>query len=309
LARGDRPPAADLVAAAAQAACLLDVMTPKPGNARAGRDLPGLAAADLTASAVAIGPVFRRHAGGPVGRLILAAVRATRRQVRTNTNLGMILLLAPLAAAALAAGRGRPLRARLRGVLRRLDARDADDAYRAIRLARPGGLGRVRRQDVASKPTVTLLRAMRLAERRDAVAREYATGFAVTFTVALPTLRRLRARHVPLPRAIAQTYLTLLAARPDTLIARRHGLEAARAVSGSARSVLRAGGMLTPRGRRLAAALDRWLRTHRPPLNPGATADLVAATLFAWLVEAGSLPGNRSQRPRRRGRAVVRKGT
>lgn len=311
-------PAEALVAAAAQAACLLELTAPKPGNARPGRDLPGLAAIDLILSAVAIGPAFRRHARGRIGRLILEGVRATRRHVRTNTNLGIIMLLAPLAAAALAGlardrgrsarstpapRRRRALRPRLREILRRLDVRDAREAYRAIRLARPGGLGRVPGQDVASTPTVSLLRAMRLAAGRDAVAREYATGFETTFTVALPALRRLRASRVPLPRAIAQTCLILLADRSDTLIARRHGMAAARAVSRSAGRVLRAGGVLTPRGRRLAAALDRRLRRSRPPLNPGATADLVAACLFAWLVEPGL------QRPSQRGRAVVRAGT
>jgi triphosphoribosyl-dephospho-CoA synthase len=296
---------AERVATAAQTACLLELMAPKPGNVRHGADLPRLTSGALTLSALAIGPAFRRHASGGLGRLILEAVRATRRHVPTNTNLGIILLLAPLAKAARLAARGGPrsrgtaaerrtagdpppagLRDALRRVLRGLDVRDARNAYRAIRLAQPGGLGRVREQDVASEPTVSLLWAMRLAAARDAVASEYATDFEATFATGLPTLLRLRLRRVSLAAAIAHTHLTLLAGRLDTLILRRHGVMAAREVSRAARRVLEAGGMLTPRGRRMAAALDRRLRRARPPLNPGATADLTVASLFVWLLHA-----------------------
>ena len=297
-----------LVAAAAQTACLMEVMAPKPGNVSRGRDLPGLTYRDFVLSACAIGPAFHRHLRGRIGRLVLEAVRGTRRQVRTNTNLGIILLLAPLARAAHAT-RG-PFRDRLRRLLLALDVQDARDAYRAIRLAEPGGLGRVEDQDVRSAPTLSLLECMRLAAGRDAVAREYATGFETTLAVGLPALRRLRDRHTPLPVAIAQTYLTLLAAGPDTLIARRHGVKVARAVRLRARQVLRAGGFLTERGRALAERLDRDLRAARPPRNPGATADLTVASLFLWLLDDRNLLGGmgaRAPRRRRRGSSRARR--
>ena len=297
-----------LVAAAAQTACLMEVMAPKPGNVSRGRDLPGLTYRDFVLSACAIGPAFHRHLRGRIGRLVLEAVRGTRRQVRTNTNLGIILLLAPLARAAHAT-RG-PFRDRLRRLLLALDVQDARDAYRAIRLAEPGGLGRVEDQDVRSAPTLSLLECMRLAAGRDAVAREYATGFETTLAVGLPALRRLRDRHTPLPVAIGQTYLTLLAAGPDTLIARRHGVKVARAVRLRARQVLRAGGFLTERGRALAERLDRDLRAARPPRNPGATADLTVASLFLWLLDDRNLLGGmgaRAPRRRRRGSSRARR--
>lgn len=301
---------AGLIAAAAQAACLLEVMAPKPGNVGRGRDLPGLTYRDFVISAYAIGPAFREHLRGRVGRLILEAVRRTRRQVRTNTNLGIILLLAPLARASLES-RG-AFRDRLRRVLLSLDLRDARDAYRAIRLAEAGGLGRVEEQDIGAAPTRSLLECMRLAAGRDAVAREYATGFQTSLTVGLPMLRRLRDRHVPLPVAIAQTYLVLLAAAPDTLVVRRHGVEKARALRQGARRVVEAGGVRTERGRALAARLDRDLRAARPPRNPGATADLTVASLFLWLLDDQGLLGrmgtamSTAPRRRRRGSSHVR---
>lgn len=279
-----RAPGADQVAAAAQAACLLEATVPKPGNASPGHDLPGLSYRDLLLSATSIGPAFRRLGTRRVGRVILDAIRATRRHVQTNTNLGIVLLLAPLARAALLRDGGR-LRRRLSRVLRRLDVADARDAYRAIRLAEPGGLGRVRTEDISREPRRRLLDCMRLARRRDAIAREYATSFRAVFTVGLPALRAARAAGAPPRRAIVQTFLTLLARTPDTLLQRRHGPGTARAVSREARSILAIGGALTARGRRRIAALDRRLRAERPPQNPGTTADLTAAVLFVALLE------------------------
>ena len=291
----------ELIAAAAQCACLLEVMAPKPGNVSRGRDLPGLTYRDFVLSALALGRAFRFARRRRVGRLILDAVSETRRLVRTNTNLGMVLLMAPLARAAAMPGRT-PLRARLRRVLRELDRRDARDAYEAIRIARAGGLGRVDQQDVHRPPTATLLECMRLASTRDAVAREYADDYRVTFEIALPLLLRARDGHRPLTIAVAETSLRLLARIPDTLIARKQGAAIARRVSRRAASVLAAGGPATTAGRRSLARFDRGLRTARPPLNPGATADIVATALFIWILETGmpaSAPIRRSQSPRR----------
>ncbi len=275
-----------LVAAAAEAACLFEVQAPKPGNVGRGHDRPDLTYRDFVLSAAALGIVFRQRARGRVGALVLETVRATRRHVPTNTNLGIVLLLAPLAKAALAGGARRAaLRPRLRQVLRGLDRRDARHAYAAIRLAHPGGLGTVREQDVRHAPTATLLQCMRLAADHDAVAREYATGYATTFGLGVPSVRKLRAGGASMQTAIVETYLHLLARRPDTLIARRHGTAAAGAVSRSAAAVLRAGATRTPSGRRRLLAFDRRLRGAKPPLNPGATADLVAASLFVWFLE------------------------
>jgi len=210
-----------LVAAAAETACLLEVQAPKPGNVHRGAGLPGLTYRDFVLSAEAVGLVFRRRARARVGRLVLETVRATRRLVGTNTNLGIVLLLAPLARAA-TLSRPVSLRARLRTVLRDLDRKDARDAYAAIRLARPGGLGRVPAQDVRRDPTEHLLDCMRLAAGHDAVAREYATAYDATFRVALPLLARARRAGANVAEAIIAVHLHLMATFPDTLITRQH---------------------------------------------------------------------------------------
>jgi triphosphoribosyl-dephospho-CoA synthase len=289
-----------LVAAAAETACLLEAHAPKPGNVSPGRERPGLTYRDFVVSAEILGQSFRRGAGRwRVGRLVLETIAASRAQVGTNTHLGIVLLLAPLAKAALRRER-EPLQARLRRVLDGLDQEDARRAYAAIRLARPGGLGRVPREDVRRPPSVTLLEAMRLAAARDAVAREYATGYEATFAIGLPALDRARRRGARLEQAIVVSYLELLAAHPDTLVERRHGRRAARSVSREAAKALEAGGPLRPEGRRRLLRLDRRLRRATPPINPGASADVVAASLFVWLLSGAE--SGASSRTRRRAR-------
>jgi triphosphoribosyl-dephospho-CoA synthase len=280
---------ARLVAATAEAACLLEARAPKPGNVSPGRERRNLTYRDFVVSAAILGSVFRRRAArARVGTLVLETIRRSRAQVGTNTHLGIVLLMAPLAKAALEErtlrGGHAGLRARLRRVLARLDRQDARAAYEAIRLARPGGLGRVPRQDVRRPPGVTLLEAMRLAAERDAIARAYADAYEAVFTVGVPALERVRRRGADVDQAIAFAFLELLAASPDTLVRRRHGDRAAARVSAEAAKALAAGGPLRPAGRRLVARLDARLRRARPPINPGATADLVAASLFVWLL-------------------------
>ena len=222
---------------------------------------------------------------------MLAAVEATARWVPANTNLGIVLLFAPLARAALLKSGG-SIHERLVPVLADTTLQDARDVYAAIRLASPGGLGRVPAQDVASEPTAPLRDVMALAAERDAIAHEYVSGFARTFDEGVPAIERARADGLNWADAIVETYLLLLAANPDTLIARKQGLEAAATVSRRAAAVVTAGGVRSTEGRLQLDAMDRSLRAADNASNPGATADLVAACLFVVLLQGGwSLDG------------------
>jgi len=274
----------DEIASAAQLACLLEASAPKPGNVSPGRAFADMGFEDFVLSAVAIGPVLRDAGTRPLGDTILRAVEATRRVTAANTNLGMVLLLAPLARAAAAAAPGQDLRDAVRMVLSVTTVGDSGRAYEAIRLAAPGGLGKVSGEDVSSAPTRPLLEVMGLAADRDDVAREYVSGFASTFDVASPVLARLRQDGVGWSDAVVQLFLTLLAQRPDTLIARKSGRDAAESVSARARDVLAQGGVSTAEGRAAVDRLDEDLRASGNRLNPGTTADLSAAALFVHLL-------------------------
>jgi triphosphoribosyl-dephospho-CoA synthase len=264
-------------------ACLLEVSAEKVGNVTPTRRFADAAFADFARSALALGPAVAAAAPGRVGRAVYRAVADTRWVTHTNTNLGIALLLAPIVAAWRSPAPG-GLRRRLAALLRGLTVADARWAYAAIRMARPGGLGQSQVADVQHPPSVTLREAMRLAADRDLIAGEYARDFAVTFGVALPALRRALRRRLSVLDAIAQAHLEVLARIPDSLIARKVGSAAAAAVARRARAVLRAGGLHTARGKAATRRLDRALRRDGHRLNPGASADLVTAALFVWLL-------------------------
>jgi triphosphoribosyl-dephospho-CoA synthase len=268
------------VAVAAQLACLLEASAPKPGNVSPGKHFADVRYEDFLASAAAIGPPLACAGGRPLGVTIRAAVEATMRWARSNTNLGIVLLLAPLAKAVGA-------RHRLRDVLQATTVDDAREVYAAIRLAQPGGLGRAESQDVDAEPTMALLEVMRLAAERDGIAREYATGFEATFEVGAPALERARGDGLAWDDAVVETYLTLLAASPDTHVTRRTGAARAAEITAGARGVLDAGGVRTAAGRAAMETLDAGLRDARNSGNPGTTADLTAASIFVVLLGGG----------------------
>ena len=262
----------DSVAGAAQLACVLEVSAEKPGNITPSHDFDDTSYEDMLRSAIAIGPELARGRG--VGETVLAVVDASRRVAPANTNLGIALLLAPLAKAALSPG---PLRTRLAATLRALDVADARAAYAAIRLSGAGGLQERVEHDVRAEPDIGLREAMASAADRDSVAAEYVTDFALTFDTGLPALSRALGDGLVVRDAIVELHLRLLAHTPDALIARKAGVDAAEQVSAGAREVLA--------GRRTLRGFDASLRTEGHKLNPGTTADIVTATLFVALVE------------------------
>jgi triphosphoribosyl-dephospho-CoA synthase len=275
--------AAEEIACLVQAACLLEVSARKPGNVSRSRDFEDARFEDFLLSAAAIGPAFARAADASVGEIALKAVEDTRRAVTTNTNLGIVLLLAPLARAA--AGGSGALRDRLSRVLADLTVEDARAVYAAIRLAAPGGLGRADDQDVRDEPSLTLRGAMALAADRDTIAREYVTDYDVTFGIAVPALQREKAAGRGWSDAVQGAYLETLAQVPDTLIARKEGVAVARAVSARAREVLGAGSSGSTERTRAADAFDVELSGPGHRKNPGATADVMAAALFVALAQ------------------------
>jgi triphosphoribosyl-dephospho-CoA synthase len=275
---------ADVVATAGQLACLLEVSASKPGNVSPTHHFHDARYEHFLASAAAVGPALMRAGERPIGPTVLAAVEDTVRWSPSNTNLGIILLFAPLARAGITGDPG-PLRDAVEATLAATTIADARAVYAAIRLARAGGLGRAEAQDVDEEPTATLREVMSLAAARDSIAREYATGFATTFDLAVPTLRSARESGLTWEDATVELSLTLLAQHPDTLIARKQGIDVARDVSEQAARVIVAGGVRTAAGRREIEALDLALRDPHNAMNPGTTADLTAAALFVVLME------------------------
>jgi triphosphoribosyl-dephospho-CoA synthase len=260
-------------------ACIMEATAPKPGNVHRGADFEDASYPDFIVAATVIGPIWDAAVEVPLGQTILAAVEATRNAVATNTNLGTILLIAPLAKVP----RTTPLEVGVVDVLSRLTAQDARDVYQAILRTNPGGLGRVESDDVAGDPPSDLIAAMRQSAERDMVARQYAEGFHHVLKVVVPWIVRAFAAGWSLSDAIVHVHLELMSEFPDSLIARRRGLAVAQQAAALARGVLASGNPGDDAYEQGLADLDFWLRCDGHLRNPGTTADLIAAGLFVAL--------------------------
>ncbi len=188
----------------------------KPGNVDPFHDFADTGYIDFLTSAAAIAPVMADAPRCSLGATVYEAIRRTREVARGNTNLGIVLLLSPLAKAESGAND----REEVEAVLRGLTLEDTKMVYAAITLACPGGLGRTPEQDVNTAPTIPLREAMALAADRDLIARQYANGFAEVFNEAMPALREAIERTHCLEGAILHAQLYLMSRFPDTLIAR-----------------------------------------------------------------------------------------
>ncbi|MBQ0960693.1 triphosphoribosyl-dephospho-CoA synthase [Ideonella sp. 4Y11] len=289
------------IEAAWRRACAWDVAATKPGNvshASAGHRMTAtqfLDSADAAAPAIA-------HLAGVVGEGIEAAVAATWVRVGCNTNLGIVLLCVPLAAARWRLGLTpvdrTALQLALGAVLADLTPQDSAAAYRAIRQANPGGLGRADDEDVHQEPTLDLRAAMSLAAGRDRIARQYRDGFAELFSVGLGALGTAALgpwapqgpREDAAAEAVQRVFLAWLASAPDAHIVRKHGAAVAQSVMNDAAHWLQR----PISGHALDAdpAWRAWDATLKQQgINPGTSADLTVATLFLdGLIERREAP-------------------
>jgi triphosphoribosyl-dephospho-CoA synthase len=285
-------------------ACELDVAVRKPGNVSHASPGHGMRAQMFIDSAyAAAGPLFEPGAG--VGARVRAAVDASFDVAGCNTNLGILLLCAPLALAverAPDATSPNTLRRAIEQVLADLSLPDSEAAFLAIARAHPGGLGEAKEEDVNDAPTMDLRGAMALAADRDSIARQYRDGYADLFDIGLPTLNERGAidagfslmaigeSHEPTAAtnaSVQRLYLTLLSRFPDSHIVRIHGEAVAHSVMTAAQAWLaRMSGGESLDGRADFSEWDATLKAQR--INPGTTADLtVAALMLAGLTQSG----------------------
>jgi len=262
----------------AMIACLLEARAPKAGNVQPGKDFENTTLKHFLDAAAAISGPLDQAMERPLGDTILEAVTESFKVTGQNVNLGIILLLAPLAAVPA----GVEPRQGLEDVLGNLDSEDCRKVYEAIRIASPGGLGDVDEADIHSPPPPDLIAAMELASARDLIARQYANGFEQVFGDGLSWLLEALELKLDLDTAIVHLHLRFMAAYPDSLIARKCGDETAKEAAAKAEQVL--GSDWPKKGsEHLLEELDGWLREDGHRRNPGTSADLVAACLFLGL--------------------------
>ncbi|HZV97981.1 MAG TPA: triphosphoribosyl-dephospho-CoA synthase [Methylophilaceae bacterium] len=264
-------------------ACLAELEALKPGNVHIFADGHGMVVQDFIKSAEASAAVIAQPQLS-VGERIFQSIAATWAAVECNTNLGIVLLSAPLIQAALH-GHKPTLRERVQDVLTGLTVTDAELTYQAIIQASPAGLGQSERHDVRMPPTVTLLEAMREASQRDRIALQYVNGFVDVFDFGVRRYEEALQRWPRPAWAATAVYMGFLASFNDSHILRKYGESIAMQVREEARVHEQALLALeNPKTyQRNLLNFDADLKSRG--LNPGTCADLTVASLFVVAIE------------------------
>ncbi|MGZ8214293.1 MAG: triphosphoribosyl-dephospho-CoA synthase [Methylosarcina sp.] len=272
-------------------ACEMELQAFKPGNVSVYADGHDMTVADFRTSAeVSAGPLCQP--GYSLGERIYYSVKATRESVGCNTNLGIVLLCAPLIQAVYTLASEKSLRLTLARVLTHTTVADADWTYRAITLAAPGGLGSSDAEDVREKATVTLLDSMKIAAKRDRIALQYSTNFQDIFDFSMGLYYNVMRKRIGRNWAAVAVYAGLLSRFPDSHIERKYGD--------------RYSGMVAAKMALLSDELDKADDPEQllpllyrmdqefkcKGINPGTTADLTVATVLTVLLEDAIRKGN-----------------
>ena len=272
------------IADSAMNACLMEVLSPKPGNVYPGAEwnFHDLKVIDFIRSSRSIRSAFSNISNYRFGELILNTIIETRKVTSTNTNLGQVLLLAPLAYTFL--NYGAISVELIAEFISQLTVKDSRDVYQAIRLAKPGGMGDVNSEDLGDDPTLPLNQIMQLASSYDSVAKQYANHFQDVLGLGLNSILIESNASDDWRDMIVSSHLHFMADLPDTLIARKCGWKVAEDSAKMAKSVIQRPTRSAEYLEELKS-LDQWLRVEGNQRNPGTTADLVTATIFVALIQ------------------------
>lgn len=269
---------AQQLAKAYQNACMAELEALKPGNVHIFADGHGMVVEQFITSAEASANLIA-NPSFTLGQRIYESVAATHQAVGCNTNLGIVLLCAPLIQAALHQ-QSNTFESALTDVLSHTTLADAQWTFDAIRLANPGGLGQSDQHDIHQSAQCTLLEAMQAAALRDNIALQYSNQFYPVLHEGLPHYRQALARWERPAWATTAVYLYWLAYHTDSHVARKYGLAVADQLQKDARVHYLA--FLHQDNPKLylpaLRAFDRDLKNQG--INPGTSADLTVATLF-----------------------------
>jgi len=290
-------------------AILFEVSADKPGNVNLTVGFEGTRYEHFLASAVAATPSFELAAERGIavsqgevqisdvklGRIIRDCVADINAwQHGGNTLLGTVILLSPIAVAAGMTPNKEEqvfeipkLRENVKLVVESTTPEDAVDVYEAIKIANPSGLGKAPELDINDpnsvnrilEENISLYQVFKIASKYDNVCSEWINNYPITFDIAYPYLMEQIRETKDLNVAIIHTFLKILAEYPDTFIARKVGIGKTREVSSRAKEILKLGGLETSNGREKLKEFDLELRKSSNLLNPGTTADIIAAAL------------------------------
>lgn len=265
-----------------QQACKIDVQAFKPGNVSIYAEGHDMTVEDFILSAkVSADPISNPNYS--LGEKIYYAVKATRDAVGCNTNLGIILLCAPMIQALEKMSDLQTFRQSLSHILKSTTIEDANWTFKAITLASPAGLGSSDKADVHSEAKMTLLEAMKIAENKDRISLQYVSNFKDVFDFALLSYNASFERWDDLNWAAVTVYSALLSKYTDSHVERKHGTQHNAMLQ--KKMILVNNALLSASNpqqhEKMLFNLDKALK--KASINPGTTADLTVATVFVFL--------------------------
>ena len=262
-------------------ASILEATARKPGNVSPRKSFEDLSYDELCNAAIAIAPILDKAATTPLGKTIRNAVTQSQIKTRSNANLGIIIAIVPL----VAGSKSPNVFLSADGAdtaINKSDSQDALDIYAAIKQANTKSLGTRNKYDIQNAPPQSIREAMRHAattEPQDSIAALWGFGYQSLWDNAVSDLKNYETRAESWEQAIVNTALAQLARTPDSLITRRHGIQESLRVSSEAAALL----ALPEQDRFSAIEAFDWRLRHPCRINPGTTADLVAAALYVHL--------------------------
>ena len=274
------------VAQCAQLAMLLEVSaSPKPGNIDRDHDYEDTTYEHFLASTVSVFFVFEKtsQSTSGVGLLVREAMEESGRwQIGGNTHFGTFLLLIPLIMAAGQSESYEGVKDNANRIMRETTAQDAVDMYKVFNstdikvkdvddldVYNPSSLEKIKRKGL------TLYDIMRRSAPYDLISRELIGGFERSFKYT--SIMKEKVCEMDINDSIVWTYLTALSEEPDTFIAIKFDDEKAEFVSKEAFEIL------NDFNEEKIREFDE--RLIRDGVNPGSTADLIAAAIFLALLD------------------------
>lgn len=278
------------IAKIAQIASALEVSGyPKPGNVHRIRDYDDMEFEDFVISGIVIGDTIREACDDvdvknpKLGKYILQAVSETDKWIKNNTNLGIVMMIIPIAVAAAISNSFDEIRDNIKVLMKNTSVDDACDLYDAINIADAGGMGDQDEYDVASdnakkelkENKQTMYDVLKISAPWDMLAREMTSDMPAVFEIGYPTYHELSKKKSKNETCIL-TFLTLLSQVPDTLISRKYGSDEALKISMITRDLLNLKNESDFKDK--LKEFDDFLFKNK--YNPGTTADLTAASIF-----------------------------
>jgi len=263
-------------------ACKKDIEVLKPGNVSLESPHHDTSAQDYIESSI-----YSSHhlfnISYSLGERVLNSVRATKKVVKTNTNLGIILLCAPIIHSLIKFD-NIPIRDSLETSLSQSNNDDTLRICESINIVKPGGLGESIKYNTKSLPKISLMKIMQYSSEYDRISYQYTHKFKDILDFIVPCIKFHRKHSRSYEHSLALTFMEILSKIPDSHISRKFGNKMSKKTSNEANDLLK-----------ILDKEDSWdlaskrlksldYEYKKKGINPGTTADLLVAGLMVYKI-------------------------